>query len=1245
MPPPPISSLPIQFQSALQGLGAGNWQHSFIIAWVSVENKQGEDKGITIIYPASLCLSYLPSSTSRTSLDYIPQLPTQLQPSPSAHPHSRPSVFSSPTSESLHSFRALTVSKSKDLRLVATEVGGYVDAVARERERERERLKRERETASPKITRAAATTPASAPVAEAPTPTPALPLPHPQPIQSFYPSPPHIVPAPAVPDGKTSPVVETVPATEPTVPPVASSSTASFDPYSMDSTWAQPPYLAMDINMDFGMDDMDMNFDINNASSSAGTGGGGYAPELRGGMEFEDAFTDDDFSFFDRPSRPTPTGHHSRVPSLTLPSGISPPHFGDLHLSGPGPPSAPPHTWTPGIDGFTPRSMDQPDSVPPDLTSWTPAHQTHTPETTQTRHLLLLNQTFEPIPFGDYHRQADGKYAVGKFAFSLPSPPAEEEDAFISPGPTHGGWRFRYDAVTDPRISLVKKLAGVKRKIPFESDQRRKIKEPRITWGDDDWQEDRVEVDDSDEEEGDDVDDDMESLPTSRPSTPPPAYLPLGPTLLHTQFQHAHLLPLCVPLRPPEAAVAPVNLNANHPPPSVPTPVSPAATMGAATERSKSLEAAAFAVAAEVVENPVWAETWRANVVGAGTESRVWTSDVKAVGKLLESVGFGLEAPTGMGVLFGLDRNELLRPLEEPMISIGKGDAVVQMKPPALRFWDKLGLDPKGGKKDLSAFVLFEDDVERGMQAEDWIKSVQNVYQRKRYGTMSCGKSSFCTKDGLVPLRYDATFRKSLGNFITSLTQSQPTIVIFLVLPVTVMSLSSPVLRQVLSVSKKVLSTYAGGQIFYQFIPESHLFSSLGKDSAYDSALDQLCASVYNRTLIPVDRLRSRDVHHLEEEADNVRRLFMAPSFTLARHLGTSKVSYVRAAHTSLDVMDRFTLLHVAYHLTACGKWLMACCVDQRGEAYNLKVWLTQGPREQQDSGVHVEEVHDSENGHELESEGLEEEYAVKKVWDFGTHFAKKGNVEWRVVFARLGVMGEKEINGNILNDAIANSRDEPPSHHSVVCVVPDAPWLFIPSKSGGSPLPVPRPAAPSRSSSSSKQPSIFTDISSTTYAVFPSNRISVSFSPSRSDFGLSQSLIPELSAQASQPVTPQTSTPRFASPLNSPVAFVPQASSMLIHLPHASSSNPISMIHIHLLQTVHSASQAVTSAHVPGDDQLLQDVTRNYYELAVLSKTKWKLDAHRGLPFHIAAVEAMRVALEKDWDRYEGGADHNTMF
>ena len=238
-----------------------------------------------------------------------------------------------------------------------------------------------------------------------------------------------------------------------------------------------------------------------------------------------------------------------------------------------------------------------------------------------------------------------------------------------------------------------------------------------------------------------------------------------------------------------------------------------------------------------------------------------------------------------------------------------------------------------------------------------------------------------------------------------------------------------------------------------------------------------------------------------------------------------------------------------------------------------------------------------------------------------------------------------------LLNESVANSKTQPPMHHSLISVVPNAPWLFVPS--AAPPLPVPRPAAPSRSSSS-RQSAVFADISLTTYAIYPSNRVSVSAPVSQSELGLSQSLIPELPTATSSPVSSpspnQMNLPSLTSipVVANPVTFLPQASSILIHVPQPSISNVVSMIHIHLLRTVHSASymqsvQPATSARVPDNEELLQDVTRNYHELAVLARVRWKLDGtsqHKGLPFHLAAVDAMHIALGKEWDRYEGCVD-----
>jgi len=712
----PTAALVSQFQTALHGIGAGPWAPSFIIAWIKVENRQGEDKGLCVIYPADLCVS-----TPRPPLEYIPELPTPLQPSPQIVPFPRRS-FSSP--HSLYSFRALTVSKSKDLRQVAAEVSAYVDVVTREREKERERLKRERESASsPKMTR----TPAAEPSISAPIPPPA-PVPEPQPEsiapvaptlpqQTFYPSPPLLPP----------------PAPLRPAPPMN-----SYDPYSMDTDSAWPQS-----NTDYLDMDMNINFDFNGNTGGMGGGENDHERNFIGLDNFTD-FTEDDFSFFDQP-KPTP---------LPLPPPPAPTRI-----------PSPPPVWntTPSTfilpDGFTPRSID---SVPPDLVaSSSPTPETPGGSVPPTPNVHLEPDTprgpFEPIPFAPYHRQADGKYAVGKFAFSLPSPPAEEDmmarlslvsSSLSSPGSTPG-WRSRYDAVTDPRIGVVKKLIGVKRKTPYKHIIRESSSPP--SWMSlseslkmrqaEEEEEEEMGVEDMDSEDEDEEEEGTDSPMLSRPATPPPSYLPLGPTLLQTEFQHSHLLPLSVPLRPPGASIAPIN-PPNPATASVPTPVSPAATMGAANERSKSLEAAAFALAAEVVENPVWAETWHtvnfpSSATGAitttGMTTEVWGADVRAVAKLLAEVtafaGLEMKAPLSMEELFGLEEGKHYLPLEDPMISVGKGVALVDVDVSSLRFWEKLGLGPKSGKKDLGAFVLYDENGAMGTRMEGWFRSVRDVYQ------------------------------------------------------------------------------------------------------------------------------------------------------------------------------------------------------------------------------------------------------------------------------------------------------------------------------------------------------------------------------------------------------------------------------------------------------------------------------------------------------------------------------------
>ncbi|KDQ65114.1 hypothetical protein JAAARDRAFT_108506, partial [Jaapia argillacea MUCL 33604] len=1362
----PTSGLVNQFEQSLHGLGVGGWTErcatnqdtgmpsapsrtpTFVVAWINIQNKQGEDKGMTIIYPTHLCLTFHPSSPSshaRHVLPFVPELPLQLQPSPSttsppvfsatagsrssdvfpltsaiptlpmtAHPRlvhiNRVSTATRPRSSSLSllTFRSLSLSLStqdaRDVRDVAIEAGSYVEDVVRERDRERERIRRERENQqqdavpdqqlqsplgiSPSRFYGSSTTMAS---------SPALPS-----TLEERPSSRSSVLSPLHTTAKTdsSDIAAPLPQPKPSPPssivvmpptPVPAPQTTSFDPFSSFDSWTQPTSSAsatnghdfmdfglgigfngMDMGMGMGMDDYnDIGFGMSidpagsgtshiAASANASVGGVGVgrgvaipsaSATARMGMDFEDGFdgfTDDDFSFFDKPSQVAPTipstaavvtapallplssippmisedlsiGGTGLTPAAGPPplTSFSPALFGEV--SGPGPPSSTPgrmssSPWVPNTlgEGFTPRFVDHQIQGPPSPAK-TPF--SHSEPTTPTIHLVhredndrppripFVSNVFDPIPFAPAHRIADGKYSMmGKFALAYPSPPPDEpgDVPFDFPSKAgsvqrhdrpHQGLRLKYDAVTDPRISVVKKLIGVKRK---SVDQGMRDVKLSPSWAREyeEWdssstlvQDDKMEVSKSDNEseDEDELDDDEADINMiSRPSTPPPTYLPLGATLLQTHFHHSHLLPHGAPSRPPGTATTPTPISTATGPLSVPTPVSPAAVVGAAQEKSKTLEAAAQMLVKEATENSIWADAWRLNGFGNGCGvnnhpsrlTEVWQADVRMVARLFSRIG--LRAPLEMREVFRPDPepkdDELsVQAIEPPMFTVGKSDAIVQVRPTALQFWEKLGLGPRGGKKDVTAYVLYQEgDEARQKLVQDWLATVSSIYMAKHLGTHKPGKSNSCPVDGLVPIQLE-TVRKTLGSFVSSLSADR-NFVFYVVTPKNIMALASPILRHIFSAVKRVQKNNSGGQLLFHFVAEHIILGAIEDPTRRHVIYEPLVNSVYDRILRPVDRQISRA---FSDQTDLLREYFQEPAFAIARPL-SFRAKFLREypAH-SLDIVDRHTLLHVGYRLTSCGKWLLAACIDQRGEAHDIGVWLVQSDHKEID--------------------------VISQVWSFAQQLARKADVEWRLVVSKLGPLSESELNAwQSFSLGIVPSC-QPPIHVSVLSIEQEAPWTFL------APLHISKPpTSPNRNFQKEPPGSVFVDVSSRMY----------SFSPS--------TLLP-LSVPSSCAVDCSFVSESDDNPSLELVGLLPLHTSILVRVPSGRDYTSIEMLHVHLLHTAKSSFSSLTTT----DEDTLAEITHNFHDLAILAQARFPKMATPILPFHLAALEIMHTTLD----------------
>jgi mediator of RNA polymerase II transcription subunit 13 len=91
------------------------------------------------------------------------------------------------------------------------------------------------------------------------------------------------------------------------------------------------------------------------------------------------------------------------------------------------------------------------------------------------------------------------------------------------------------------------------------------------------------------------------------------------------------------------------------------------------------------------------------------------------------------------------------------------------------------------------------------------------------------------------------------------------------------------------------------------------------------------------------------------------------------------------------ETLDRHMFLHVAYAYSKSKRWLGAVCIDERGEAYETKVW---------------------------KCEEWSVQKVIAKVWSFAMRFAKRAAIEWRIVFCKTGEMEWDEVQGRLIGGA-----------------------------------------------------------------------------------------------------------------------------------------------------------------------------------------------------------------------------------
>lgn len=204
--------------------------------------------------------------------------------------------------------------------------------------------------------------------------------------------------------------------------------------------------------------------------------------------------------------------------------------------------------------------------------------------------------------------------------------------------------------------------------------------------------------------------------------------------------------------------------------------------------------------------------------------------------------------------------------------------------------------------------------------------------------------------------------------------------------------------------------------------------------------------------------------------------------------------------------------------------------------------------------------------------------------------------------------------------------------HVFVLSIGRDVGWTFTTPSSN---TPMPTLTSPSgrtsavvsasaRSASKDAQKTLMADVSTVTYAVLRrAPHMLKSMSPGDVDIGEDASFVLEASAaQIDGSATLGHDTSGCFG-----IGLLPRATASLVGVPAGTDFTTVSTLDLHLLHSMSSFGSALGAS----EEQTLEDAARNFHELAVLARERWRgaITARTTvLPFHLAAAEVVLAAL-----------------
>jgi mediator of RNA polymerase II transcription subunit 13 len=325
--------------------------------------------------------------------------------------------------------------------------------------------------------------------------------------------------------------------------------------------------------------------------------------------------------------------------------------------------------------------------------------------------------------------------------------------------------------------------------------------------------------------------------------------------------------------------------------------------------------------------------------------------------------------------------------IQPPQLEVRRGDSKLAVLPPAIQFWDNLGLAPFTGGKDVNAVCIYPGIDGMAENADNFLDQMRGSYESLRFGFHDRLISNDLPNsllhfpidgtnqaNGMLNLTTLKEIMGRLSRILSTSPVEEKNILVYFIYPID----NSPLLVHICSAFKHLFNLYRKSlmekkqkatELVLQLVPINFVAAPTSLVVPSPTEYSRLAMEVYDRCV-------------------DFTSFSSTSAILLERPLPKS-IDFKLSANPSPSLLQENSCLHIAYAQSLDDRWITAAWSDNRGTKQMTASYCL---------------------GRKNEPLTIPFSHVANEIWETTLDVISSKKVHWRIVIVKSGVMDQSEI-------------------------------------------------------------------------------------------------------------------------------------------------------------------------------------------------------------------------------------------